>query len=181
VEDESGTGLLSLSSQVLTVNDVMVKNTGDTMSGTLTINNDGNTALSILGATSSEGSAVDIDGHLSATTKSFNIPHPLYEDKRLVYGCLEGPEYGMYARGTGVIGDGEEKRMIGIELPDYWFKMVGKDYTISLTPHGNYNVWIGKKTEDGFYVMTNTKGTARFDWNVIGGRLDAKLEVEPNA
>jgi hypothetical protein len=179
--ENSGTGLLSLSSQVLTVNDVMVKNTGDTMSGTLTINNDGNTALSILGATSSEGSAVDIDGHLSATTKSFNIPHPLYEDKRLVYGCLEGPEYGMYARGTGVIGDGEEKRMIGIELPDYWFKMVGKDYTISLTPHGNYNVWIGKKTEDGFYVMTNTKGTARFDWNVIGGRLDAKLEVEPNA
>jgi len=176
-----GTGLLSLSGQELTVNDVMVKSAGDTMSGTLTINNDGNTALSILGANSSEGTAVNIDGHLAATTKSFNIPHPIHEDKRLVYGCLEGPEYGMYARGTAVIGDGEKERMIGIDLPDYWFKMVGKDYTISLTPHGNYNVWIGKKTEDGFYVMTNTKGNARFDWNVIGGRLDAKLEVEPNA
>ena len=176
-----GTGLLSLSGQELTVNDVMVKSAGDTMTGTLTINNDGNTALNILGATSSEGSAVSIDGHLSATTKSFNIPHPIHEDKRLVYGCLEGPEYGMYARGTAVIGDGEEERMIGIDLPDYWFKMVGKDYTISLTPYGDYNVWIGKKTEDGFYVMTNTKGNARFDWNVIGGRLDAKLEVEPNA
>ena len=176
-----GTGLLSLSGQELTVNDVMVKSAGDTMTGTLTINNDGNTALSILGADSSEGSAVNIDGHLSATTKSFNIPHPIHDDKRLVYGCLEGPEYGMYARGTAVIGDGEEERMIGIDLPDYWFKMVGKDYTISLTPYGDYNVWIGKKTEDGFYVMTNTKGNARFDWCVIGGRLDAKLEVEPNA
>jgi len=176
-----GTGLLSLSGQELTVNDVMVKSAGDTMTGTLTINNDGNTALSILGANSSEGAAVNIDGHLAATTKSFNIPHPIHEDKRLVYGCLEGPEYGMYARGTAVIGDGEEERKIGISLPEYWFKMVGKDYTISLTPHGNYNVWIGKKTEDGFYVMTNTKGNARFDWSVIGGRLDAKLEVEPNA
>ena len=184
--DNQGTGLLSLSTQAITVNDVMVKNSGDTMTGTLTLSgtsgSSGTTALSVTGGNSAaSNAAVEITGHLSATTKSFNIPHPLHEDKRLVYGCLEGPEYGMYARGTGVIGDGEEKRMIGIELPDYWFKMVGKDYTISLTPYGNYNVWIGKKTEDGFYVMTDTKATARFDWSVIGGRLDAKLEVEPNA
>jgi len=184
--DNQGTGLLTLSSQAITVNDVMVKNSGDTMTGTLTLSgtsgSGGTTALSVTGGNSAASSpAVDITGHLSATTKSFNIPHPLHENKRLVYGCLEGPEYGMYARGTDIIGDGEEKRMIGIELPDYWFKMVGKDYTISLTPHGNYNVWIGKKTEDGFYVMTNTKETATFDWTAIGGRLDAKLEVEPNA
>ena len=184
--DNQGTGLLSLSTQALTVNDVMVKNSGDTMTGTLTLSgtsgSSGTTALSVTGGNSAaSNAAVEITGHLSATTKSFNIPHPLHEDKRLVYGCLEGPEYGMYARGTGVIGDGMEERKIGIELPDYWFKMVGKDYTISLTPHGNYNVWIGKKTEDGFYVMTDTKATAKFDWSVIGGRLDAKLEVEPNA
>ena len=184
--DNQGTGLLSLSTQAITVNDVMVKNSGDTMTGTLTLSgtsgSSGTTALSVTGGNSAaSNAAVEITGHLSATTKSFNIPHPLHEDKRLVYGCLEGPEYGMYARGTSIIGDGEKKRNVGIELPDYWFKMVGKDYTISLTPHGNYNVWIGKKTEDGFYVMTDTKATARFDWSVIGGRLDAKLEVEPNA
>ena len=66
-------------------------------------------------------------------------------------------------------------------MPDYWFKMVGKDYTINLTAHGNYNVWIAKKTEDGFHVRTNTQSAIRFDWSVIGGRQDAKLEVEPNA
>ena len=109
----------------------MVKTAGDTMTGTLTLsgtagnNTDagvGTTALSITGGDSvSTSPAVSITGHLSATTKSFNIPHPLYEDKRLVYGCLEGPEYGMYARGTGVIGDGMEERKIGIDLPDYWF------------------------------------------------------------
>ena len=148
----------------------------------ITLSNSGDNCLTITGGGSSATNpAVSVDGHISATTKSFNIPHPIHEDKRLVYGCLEGPEHGMYARGTGVIGDAEKKRMIGIELPDYWFKMVGKDYTISLTPYGNYNVWIAKKTEDGFFVMTDSKKTVRFDWNVIGGRRDAKLEVEPNA
>ena len=188
--DNQGTGLLSLSTQAITVNDVMVKSAGDTMTGTLTLSGtsggSGTTALSVTGGNSAASNpAVEITGHLSATTKSFNIPHPLHEDKRLVYGCLEGPEYGMYARGMGEIGDASdkdfEKRMVGIELPDYWFKMVGKEYTISLTPYGNYNVWIAKKTEDGFYVKTNANKAIRFDWSVIGGRLDAKLEVEPNA
>ena len=148
----------------------------------ITLSNSGDNCLTITGGNSSATNpAVSVDGHISATTKSFNIPHPLYEDRRLIYGCLEGPEYGMYARGTGVIGDAQKKRNVGIELPDYWFKMVGRDYTISLTPHGNYNVWIEKKSEDGFYVRTDSNKTVRFDWNVIGGRKDAKLEVEPYA
>ena len=188
ISDSSSTGLLSIdtSTQVLTVNDKFVKNDADdSMAGHLTITKAGATALTVVGANSSQGSAVDITGHLSATTKSFNIPHPLDENKRLVYGCLEGPEYGMYNRGTEWIGDDTDERykdrMVGIELPDYWFKMVGKDYTISLTPYGNYNVWIAKKTEDGFWVKTDAQKKIRFDWSVIGGRQDAKLEVEPNA
>ena len=111
--DNQGTGLLTLSTQAITVNDVMVKNDGDTMTGTLTLSgtsgSSGTSALSVTGGNSAaSNAAVEITGHLSATTKSFNIPHPLHEDKRLVYGCLEGPEYGMYARGTSIIGDGEE-------------------------------------------------------------------------
>ena len=148
----------------------------------LTLSNSGDNCLTITGGNSSaSNAAVSISGHLEADTKSFNIPHPLDSTKRLVYGCLEGPEYGMYARGTGVIGDAEKNRSVGIELPDYWFKMVGRDYTISLTPYGNYNVWVEKKSEDGFYIGTDSKKTVRFDWNVIGGRTDAKLEVEPYA
>ena len=188
ISDPTSTGLLSIdtSTQVLTVNDKFVKNDADdSMAGHLTITKAGATALTVVGANSSQGSAVSITGHLSADTKSFNIPHPLDENKRLVYGCLEGPEYGMYNRGTEWIGDDTDERykdrMVGIELPDYWYKMVGKDYTISLTPYGNYNVWIAKKTEDGFWVKTDAQKKIRFDWSVIGGRQDAKLEVEPNA
>ena len=30
-------------------------------------------------------------------------------------------------------------------------------------------------------VKTDSKKSVKFDWNVIGGRRDAKLEVEPDA
>ena len=53
-----------------------VSKTGDTMSGSLTIN-----------------------GALSATTKNFLIPHPTKPDTMLRYGSLEGPENGIYVRG----------------------------------------------------------------------------------
>jgi hypothetical protein len=122
--------------------------------------------------------AVDITGALVATTKSFNIPHPLNSNKRLVYGCLEGPEYGMYQRGSFLVDD--ERRIVAIDLPNYWFKMVYDDYAINLTTYGDYNVWISDRDENGFWVETNAEGEWNFDWSVIGGRRDAKLVVEPD-
>jgi len=64
----------------------------------------------------------------------------------------------------------------------YWSKMVYPDYTVNLTTYGNYNVWITERDENGFWVETNSEEEEwSFDWSVIGGRKDAKLEVEPNA
>ena len=141
----------------------------------------GTTALNITGGDSSASNpAVNINGHLVAGTKSFNIPHPIYDDKRLIYGCLEGPEHGVYNRGTvelDVIPD-----RIAIDLPEYWWKLVGDDYTITLTPYGPYNVWIDEKLEDGFFVCTSASDNVKFDWTVTGGRKDAVIpEVEPQA
>jgi hypothetical protein len=187
--DNQGTGLLALSTQAITVNDVMVKNSGDTMTGTLTLSGTagngadagvGTTALTITGGDSvSTNAAVSITGHLEATTKSFNIPHPLLEHKRLVYGSLEGPEHGMYARGSFDVED--ERRKVAIDLPMYWSKMVAPDYTVSLATYGNYNVWISERNDSGFWIETNAEDEWSFDWNVIGKRNDAKLEVEPDA
>ena len=182
--DNQGSGLLGLSTQAITVNDVMVKNSGDTMTGTLvcsgTSGSNGTTALSITGGNSAaSNAAVSITGHLEATTKSFNIPHPLLENKRLVYGSLEGPEHGMYARGSFDVED--ERRKVAIDLPMYWAKMVNHDYTINITTYGNYNVWIAERNENGFWVETNSEKEWSFDWSVIGKRLDAKLVVEPDA
>ena len=188
--DNQGTGLLALSTQAITVNDVMLKKDG---AGTLDVTgtneklqitgtggDSGTTALAVTGGTSaSSNAAVSITGHLEATTKSFNIPHPLLENKRLVYGSLEGPEHGMYARGSFDVID--ERRKVAIDLPMYWSKMVSPDYTINITTYGDYNVWINDRDGDGFWVQTNSEGKWSFDWSVIGCRKDAKLVVEPDA
>jgi hypothetical protein len=141
----------------------------------------GTTALNITGglATGNSNAAVSIEGHLEATTKSFNIPHPLYVNKRLVYGSLEGPEHGMYQRGSFDIED--KRRLVAVDLPVYWYKMVHDDYSINLTTYGDYNVWISNRDENGFWVETNAEKEWSFDWSVIGGRKDAKLVVEPDA
>ena len=132
-----------------------------------------------LTVTNVSATGVSISGHLEATTKSFNIPHPLLDNKRLVYGSLEGPEHGMYQRGSFDIED--RRRIVAIDLPVYWSAMTYDNYTVNLTTYGDYNVWISNRDENGFWVETNAEKEWSFDWNVIGGRKDAKLVVEPDA
>jgi hypothetical protein len=123
--------------------------------------------------------SVDVAGNLRATTKSFDIPHPTKEGARLVYGVLEGPEHGVYHRGT-VEGNG----VIQINLPEYWHKLVGDQYTIQLTPWGNYNVCINSKTENYFTIqlvgdfISRKFKNIKVDYIVHGSRLDAPLETE---
>jgi hypothetical protein len=133
----------------------------------------------ISGAGSTRYFSIDTSGNLRATTKSFDIPHPTKEGMRLVYGVLEGPEHGVYHRGTV-----EGKGIIQVDLPDYWHKLVGNQYTIQLTPWGNYNVGIGTKTENYFtiqlvgdYISRKFKNI-KVDYIVHGSRLDAPLDTE---
>ena len=173
---------LSLSGSELTMRDYFVQTGGDAITGNIDIQVAGSSdnCLTIVGGNSAAANAaVSIEGHLEATTKSFNIPHPLYVNKRLVYGSLEGPEHGMYQRGSFDIED--KRRLVAVDLPVYWYKMVYDDYTINLTTYGDYNVWISNRDENGFWVETNAEKEWSFDWRVIGGRKDAKLVVEPDA
>ncbi len=123
--------------------------------------------------------SVDVAGNLRATTKSFDIPHPTKEGMRLVYGVLEGPEHGVYHRGTV-----EGKGVIKVELPEYWHKLVGDQYTIQLTPWGNYNVSIDTKTENYFTIqlvgdfISRKFKNIKVDYIVHGSRLDAPLDIE---
>ncbi len=123
--------------------------------------------------------SIDTAGNLRATTKSFDIPHPTKEGARLVYGVLEGPEHGVYHRGT-VEGTG----IIQVNLPDYWHKLVGDQYTIQLTPWGNYNVCINSKTENYFTIqlvgdfISKKFKNIKVDYIVHGSRLDAPLDTE---
>jgi hypothetical protein len=116
-------------------------------------------------------SGLTITGTLSATAKSFNIAHPLYKDKRLVHGSLEGPEHGIYIRGS------IESKEYGclIELPEYWEAMC-EDYTVQLTPHGPYTVYIKEKHKDKVMIACTSKDY-KFDYYVVGSRTDETLEV----
>ena len=123
--------------------------------------------------------SVDGNGNLRATTKSFDIPHPTKEGKRLVYGVLEGPEHGVYHRGTV-----EGKGNILIELPEYWTQLVNDSYSIQLTPWGNYGVQILEKTPNSFIIsatgnlLTKKFKLIKVDYIVHGSRKDAHLDIE---
>ena len=175
---------LSLSGQELSLADKFVQLDGDTMTGALTIGSGSSgavTNLTVWGEdeTDSTVAALSVRGLMSATAKAFNIEHPLKKGMRLVHGSLEGPEFGMYQRGTLKSNLLIEE----ISLPEYWKAMVG-DYTVTLTPHGNYNVWLEEKNKTMFKIKTSADaidGPWACEWLAIGRRMDAKLEVEINA
>jgi len=71
-------------------------------------------------------STLEVKGSFAATTKSFVIKHPSQENKILRYGCLEGPENGVYVRGKANSSD--------IELPYYWKDLIdAESITVNLT------------------------------------------------
>jgi len=168
---------------VQTAGDIMAPNT----TGKLVIGDAGDQSanrnkLTVYGGNAGSGAdsnAIYCHGNVAADTKTFNIEHPLKKNMRLIHGSLEGPEFGMYQRGTLKSSLLVEE----IPLPEYWQPMV-RDYTVVLTPYGNYNVWIVEKNRTMFKIKTSADaidGPWKCDWMAVGCRLDHKLEVEVNA
>lgn len=108
---------------------------------------------------------LEVNGEISATSKSFVINHPTKNGMKLRYGSLEGPENGVYIR--GILKDNNV-----IETPDYWKGLVDQDsFTVNLTPIGtaqslfidrieNYKVYVGTGgtiIHCYFYVLAERK------------------------
>lgn len=71
--------------------------------------------------------------------KPFDIPHPLRNDHRLRYACIEGPEVGVYVRGR-------VKNEKVIVLPKYWKNLVHEEsITVQLQPIGAHQDIIIKR------------------------------------
>ena len=127
-----------------------------------------------IGSMSSAGDFT-LKGTLYAASKSFLIPHPTKESKKLRYGSLEGPENGVYIRG----------KLKGnvIELPEYWTKLVDPDsITVNLTPIGKHQDLFVEDIVDNTVIVGNgnlfSKEINCF-YTVFAERVDiAKLEVE---
>jgi len=110
-----------------------------------------------------------------ATAKSFIVEHPLDTNKLLVHACLEGPEAGVYYRGTGEIKDNNSSI---ITLPKYVEKLA-TDFTLQITPiyNGKINVLnSGEVVNNSFSVYGEN---CKFNWIAYGKRLEI-TNVEPN-
>lgn len=111
----------------------------------------------------------------SSGVKTFNISHPTKDNRRLVHGCLEGPELGVYIRGR--VKNREE-----ISFPDYWEGLVDwTTITVNLTPIGAHqNVIVKRFDENKVYLQS--KGGMPIDcfYHIYATRKDVpRLEVEP--
>ena len=90
-----------------------------------------------------------------------------------MHGSLEGPEHGIYIRGTI-----EASKGCVIELPDYWQAMCD-EYTVQLTPHGPYTDFIQEKHKDKVMIASSNKDY-KFDYFIVGKRTDEEFEVVQN-
>ena len=116
---------------------------------------------------------LEVNGEISATLKSFIIPHPTKPGMRLRYTSLEGPENGVYFRG-------ELKGSNVIELPDYWTGLVDdKTITVHLTPIGNKTIFVKEIRDNKVFVGAKLFQKIHCFYSVWAERKDVpKLKVE---
>ena len=91
------------------------------------------------------------------------VLNPTKENKKLQYASLEGPEHGVFVRGT------TNKNVI--KLPDYWKDLVHEDsITVTLTPlHTFQSLYVKSKTPQQIMVGGVEKS---YDYVVYGERKD---------
>ena len=118
----------------------------------------------------------DVTKEITYLAKTFVIDHPLDENKYLVHACLEGPEVGVYYRGTAKILD----KYLEIELPEY-VKTLATDFTVYVTHELNEEIdtepkiYAASKIVNNKFKIYGPKGKA--SWLVFGKRGD--INVEP--
>ena len=142
------------------------------MTGTLTTMN---IPSAVITCTDVTASGTVTASAFSAQSKAFNIPHPTRENRRLVHGCLEGPEYGVYTRGRLT----NKKEII---LPTYWKGLVDwTTITVNLTPIGSHQHLIVKRfDEEKVYLQSNGGMPIDCFYHVYAERMDIpRIEVEP--
>ena len=129
------------------------------------------------------GSTLNVNGDLTATSKSFLINHPTKANHKLQYGSLESPYHGIRLTGEGILKKGKCQ----IKLPDYIGSFVHEDgVNIQLTGVGHNKVlWVSNidLCNNTFTINVKTwffsKKEYKFFWTFTAARKDIdKLAVE---
>jgi hypothetical protein len=118
--------------------------------------------------------------------KTFVIEHPLNINKYLVHACLEGPEAGVYYRGTAIINS--DCRSVDIYLANY-VEHIANDFTIYATPmlmpnegisfpNGiSFPKLITSPIVNGKFTVYSDIVPCKFNYIVFGKRQE--IDVEP--
>ena len=134
-------------------------------------------SIEIFGNVTQSGN-ISISGILEASQKSFVIPHPTKQGKKLVYGVLEGPEHAVYVRGKVDTNC--------IDLPEEWIGLVDEDsITVQLTPIGKHqNLYVDEINNTKILIKNSnllTKSISAF-YFIQGTRKDIQpLQTERDA
>jgi hypothetical protein len=115
-----------------------------------------------------------------SSPKSFIIDHPLDKEKYLVHACLEGPEAGVYYRGTGEILPNQKFTII--HLPHY-VQSFSKNFTIQTTRiiedeerDEDFSNLKTSLVKNNSFKVFGTPG--KFFWHVYGQR--GTFDIEPH-
>jgi hypothetical protein len=128
--------------------------------------------------------AIQIWNSSTGVFKTFIINHPSDPNRYLVHATVEGPEAGVFYRGTAHLHNGRADVM----LPDYFEALTRpEDRTVLLTNIGGFDrLAIEKQARgpivDGRFVVIsdNPNSTQEFHWEVKAVRKDApRLVVAP--
>jgi len=115
------------------------------------------------------------------STKTFVIQHPLQPEQYLVHGCLEGPESGVFYRGTAVVESGAQSARVA--LPAY-VTSLADNFTMSvsrvLTEESGCGAVAGavaasRVDAQGCFWVYGPAG--EYDWVVHGRRAILEVEV----
>jgi hypothetical protein len=114
------------------------------------------------------------DSNSTTYNKTFVIDHPTKQDHYLVHACLEGPEAGVYYRGSGKINKGTVSTIV--ELPEYTSSFT--DFTVQVTCKGKpVLLGVSEVYLNLFEVYSDSLEGAEFFW-VVYAKRDS-IETEP--
>lgn len=121
--------------------------------------------------------AVDINGHLTKSSGSFKIDHPLDPaNKYLHHSFVESSDMKNIYDGVAVLDANGEAV---IELP-LWFEALNRDFRYQLTCIGGYApVYIAEKLHANRFKIAGGTPNLEVSWQVTGIRQDAWANAHP--